>query len=511
MVHRPLPWPAGEALLLPQLYQAGIWAALVIGIGFTSVYAWRIASESTRMSAGLAATQLALSREHRLASLGALATAAAHELGTPLGTIAVVARELERALPENSPEIEDVRLLRAAGRTLPRHHRPARQSGRGDAGRHRAPAAGGAAGRHRRAVSRRRSGDRGHACADAADSRSPQVWRAPELLHGLGNIIENAADFASSRVRDRGPLGCRQPLRWSIEDDGPGFAPEIFERIGEPYVTSRPGHHALGETEMGPQGPLDEHEGMGLGFFIAKILLEQTGGVVKAANPPGGGARVAIAWARGVIDGPRAAGPAPEAGVTIDARAMRGLYVPPPSVTDDLSEDKTLLIVEDDRPLRERLARAMEARGFTVAIAESVAEGKARAKEAPPAYAVVDLKLDDGNGLDVVETLHTIRPESRVVVLTGFGNIATAVAAVKYGAIDYLPKPADADDILAALMATPGAKPKPPENPMSADRVRWEHIQRVYELCGHNVSETARRLNMHRRTLQRILAKRSPR
>ena len=174
-------------------------------------------------------------------------------------------------------------------------------------------------------------------------------------------------------------------------------------------------------------------------------------------------------------------------------------------------EEQTLLLVEDDRPLRERLARAMEARGFKVTIAESVAEGKARAKEMPPAYAVVDLKLDDGNGLDVVETLHVVRPDSRVVVLTGFGNIATAVAAVKYGAIDYLPKPADADDILAALLAQPGSKPKPPENPMSADRVRWEHIQRVYDLCGHNVSETARRLNMHRRTLQRILAKRSPR
>ena len=168
-------------------------------------------------------------------------------------------------------------------------------------------------------------------------------------------------------------------------------------------------------------------------------------------------------------------------------------------------EDKSLLIVEDDRPLRERLARAMEARGFTVAIAESVAEGRARAKESPPAYAVVDLKLEDGNGLDVVETLHSVRPDGRVVVLTGFGNIATAVAAVKYGAVDYLPKPADADDIRPASPATP------PENPMSADRVRWEHIQRVYELCGHNVSETARRLNMHRRTLQRILAKRSPR
>ena len=174
------------------------------------------------------------------------------------------------------------------------------------------------------------------------------------------------------------------------------------------------------------------------------------------------------------------------------------------------TEEKTLLLVEDDRPLRERLARAMEARGFTVSIAESVAEGKTKAKEAPPAYAVVDLKLDDGNGLDVVETLHVVRPDSRVVVLTGFGNIATAVAAVKYGAIDYLPKPADADDIVAALMAQPGSKPKPPENPMSADRVRWEHIQRVYEQCDRNVSETARRLRMHRRTLQRILAKYAP-
>lgn len=176
-----------------------------------------------------------------------------------------------------------------------------------------------------------------------------------------------------------------------------------------------------------------------------------------------------------------------------------------------LPEDRSLLILEDDRPFRERLARAMEARGFAVTIAENVAQGIARAKEMAPAFAVVDLKLDDGSGLDVVESLHAVRPDARVVVLTGFGNIATAVAAVKYGAIDYIPKPADADDILAALLAPAGQKPAPPENPMSADRVRWEHIQRVYELCGHNVSETARRLNMHRRTLQRILAKRSPR
>ncbi|HYM16979.1 MAG TPA: ActR/PrrA/RegA family redox response regulator transcription factor [Micropepsaceae bacterium] len=176
-----------------------------------------------------------------------------------------------------------------------------------------------------------------------------------------------------------------------------------------------------------------------------------------------------------------------------------------------LPEEKSVLLVEDDRPFRERLARAMQTRGFEVRIAETVKEGIAIARNNPPAYAVVDLKLEDGNGLDVVETLHETRPAARVVVLTGFGNIATAVAAVKFGAIDYLSKPADADEITQALLAPPGGKPSPPENPMSADRVRWEHIQRVYELCGHNVSETARRLNMHRRTLQRILAKRSPR
>jgi two-component system response regulator RegA len=176
-----------------------------------------------------------------------------------------------------------------------------------------------------------------------------------------------------------------------------------------------------------------------------------------------------------------------------------------------LPEDRSLLIVDDDRAFRERLARAMQSRGFEVLLAESVSEGIAMVKEKPPAFAVVDLKLEDGSGLEIVETLHASRRNARVVVLTGFGNIATAVAAVKFGALDYLPKPADADDIMGALLARTGEKPSPPQNPMSADRVRWEHIQRVYELCGHNVSETARRLNMHRRTLQRILAKRSPR
>ncbi|MCK0141394.1 ActR/PrrA/RegA family redox response regulator transcription factor [Aliiroseovarius sp. F20344] len=175
-----------------------------------------------------------------------------------------------------------------------------------------------------------------------------------------------------------------------------------------------------------------------------------------------------------------------------------------------IGEDASLLLVDDDEPFLRRLARAMEKRGFQPETAGSVAAGKAIATARPPAYAVVDLRLDDGNGLDVVETIRDKRPDARIVVLTGYGAIATAVAAVKLGAADYLSKPADANDITAALLAQPDELPPPPENPMSADRVRWEHIQRVYELCDRNVSETARRLNMHRRTLQRILAKRSP-
>ncbi len=177
----------------------------------------------------------------------------------------------------------------------------------------------------------------------------------------------------------------------------------------------------------------------------------------------------------------------------------------------DLGPDPTLLLVDDDEPFLRRLAKAMEKRGFAVETAGSVAAGRAIATARPPAYAVVDLRLQDGNGLDVVEVLREKREEARVVVLTGYGAIATAVAAVKIGATDYLSKPADADAIMQALLTTTGDLPPPPENPMSADRVRWEHIQRVYELCDRNVSETARRLNMHRRTLQRILAKRSPR
>ena len=174
-------------------------------------------------------------------------------------------------------------------------------------------------------------------------------------------------------------------------------------------------------------------------------------------------------------------------------------------------DNKTLLIVDDDNPFRERLARAMEKKGFIVTQAEGVKAGIESIKSKKPTFAVVDLRLGDGNGLEVVKEIQNSNNESRIIMLTGYGNIPTAVAAIKEGAIDYLAKPADADDVEKALLANPNTKAQPPENPMSADRVKWEHIHRVFELCNRNVSETARRLKMHRRTLQRILSKRSPR
>ena len=182
----------------------------------------------------------------------------------------------------------------------------------------------------------------------------------------------------------------------------------------------------------------------------------------------------------------------------------------PDDLGAEIGPDRSLLLIDDDETFVKRLAKAMEKRGFIPETAGSVAAGRAIALARPPAFAVVDLRLEDGNGLDVVEVLRERRPDCRIVVLTGYGAIATAVAAVKIGASDYLSKPADANDVTNALLSKNDTLPLPPENPMSADRVRWEHIQRVYEMCDRNVSETARRLSMHRRTLQRILAKRSP-
>ncbi len=190
---------------------------------------------------------------------------------------------------------------------------------------------------------------------------------------------------------------------------------------------------------------------------------------------------------------------------------MRKASLQTPQLKISDFKDKSLLILDDDDPLRGRLSRAMEKKGFMVKEAKTVAEGLEFVQKNPPNFAVVDLRLEDGNGLDVIKELSKNKSDSRIVMLTGYGNLPTAVAAVKAGAIDYIAKPVDADDVESALLAAPESKAKPPENPMSADRVKWEHIHRVFELCNRNVSETARRLKMHRRTLQRILSKRSPR
>lgn len=177
---------------------------------------------------------------------------------------------------------------------------------------------------------------------------------------------------------------------------------------------------------------------------------------------------------------------------------------------DELPPDRSLIIVEDDKVLLQRLRRAMETRGFVVRSADSVAEAITLIHDSPPAFAVVDIRLGRRNGLDVVAELSRVRPTARTIVLTGFDNYATAVSAIKLGAFDYLAKPADADDVINALLSPPNSKAPPPPDLISADRVKWEHIQRVYELCSRNVSETARRLAMHRRTLQRMLSKRAP-
>ncbi len=172
---------------------------------------------------------------------------------------------------------------------------------------------------------------------------------------------------------------------------------------------------------------------------------------------------------------------------------------------------KSLLIVDDDLPFRERLTRSMEKKGFQVDSSPSFKDAMVKVSQKTFDYAVVDMRLEDGSGLELLKEVQKLSPETKSLLLTGYGNIATAVAAIKSGAIDYLPKPAEIDQIYDALTNSKEVLPPPPENPMTADRIRWEHIQRVFIQCNRNVSETARRLRMHRRTLQRILNKHAPR
>ena len=173
--------------------------------------------------------------------------------------------------------------------------------------------------------------------------------------------------------------------------------------------------------------------------------------------------------------------------------------------------NKKLLIVDDDLPFRERLSRSMEKKGFDVESSPSFKVSLDMVSSKTFDFAVVDMRLEDGSGLELVKQIQKISPNTKSLLLTGYGNIATAVAAIKSGAIDYLPKPAEIEQIYDALTNSKEILPPPPENPMTADRIRWEHIQRVFIQCNRNVSETARRLRMHRRTLQRILNKHAPR
>jgi two-component system sensor histidine kinase RegB len=292
--HVPLPWNSDVPLRLPPLYQFGIVISLILGIGFTSVYAFRIADEATRMSAALTATQLALAREHRLASLGGLAAAAAHQLGTPLGTIALVARELERELA-TSAHGDDFRLLRAEAERcraiLTRLAQP-EESVLGQT--ERLPL-----GALLDDIAAPHRGVDVTIVIDVQAGTAPNVWRVPEVLHGLGNLVENAADFAEREVRLRARWNDNE-LRVEVVDDGPGFAAQIFEQIGEPYVTSRP---RRGSLEKANEPDYGKQEGMGLGFFIAKTLIEQTSGTLIARNRSEGGAVVTARWPRGAIDG----------------------------------------------------------------------------------------------------------------------------------------------------------------------------------------------------------------
>ena len=302
-----------------------------------------------------------------------------------------------------------------------------------------------------------------------------------------------------------------------MRDDGPGFAPEVLAKLGEPYVTSRPGG----------EGSRTGHIGMGLGFFIAKTLLERTGAVVTfpaTARPRRRRGRRPLAARRhrgaAVSDELREwrlaerlqrSDRMPQRRASAE-RAVGGRRMT--DLSDDVAAlpDKTLLVLDDDAPLRTRLGRALEQRGFEPTLVGSVAEALAAVKAHAPAFAVLDMRLEDGTGLKVVEAVrdaaarrqdhHADRLRQHRHRRGGGEGRRGRLSVQARRRRRRGPRPAG---------PRRRRRPPPPENPMSADRVRWEHIQRVYELCDHNVSETARRLNMHRRTLQRILAKRAPR
>jgi two-component system, sensor histidine kinase RegB len=295
--HMPLPWPKGQTFTLPPLYLAGFWAAISCGTVFSAIYARRTAEEARQMSAALRATELVLAHGQRLSALDGLAAAAAHELGTPLATIALVAKELQREVPKSSEHREDIDLL--ISQTARCREILSRLSNREQAqdhvfGRVSLPAL------IEDLVAPLRGSDVQIEISCAAEGKpetqEPVFLRNPAIAYGLGNILENAIDFAATAVRVEARWN-KASISVAITDDGPGFDPHIFDRLGDPFVTTRPGY-----TEAELQG--GGHEGMGLGLFIAKTLLERSGATVGLANRdgPARGARISIQWPRAAVD-----------------------------------------------------------------------------------------------------------------------------------------------------------------------------------------------------------------
>jgi two-component system sensor histidine kinase RegB len=300
-LHWPLPWDPQNPLLLPPLYIAGVWIALTLGIGFCLIYAWRTAEEARLMQTALAATQSALEREQRLSDLGALAAAAAHELGTPLGTIAVVARELERDMPAGSAWSEDVKLLRSQAERCREILTRLSQQGTGadeNTVAQRLPLAA--------LIDEIAEPHRGFGIdvnVHANGTGALVVVRNPEVVHGIGNLIENAVDFANTRV-DIEAVWTDEKVDMTISDDGTGFNAEILARLGEPYVTSRAGLESNRKEGAPANLHADGHAGMGLGFFIAKTLIERIGGTISFGNKPKGGAIVRMSLPRKNLESP---------------------------------------------------------------------------------------------------------------------------------------------------------------------------------------------------------------
>ena len=448
-----------------RLHLQGMWVAFSVAAVLTAYFVVQMSGAIDRRDAEMARIRDRAARTERLASLATLAAGAAHELGTPLATIAVVARELERSLraipgAPASPLLEDATLIRSElDRCRAILDRMAADVGQGPG---EAPAAFGVPELVAEAFATVPVEERVR--VEAATTGVDRIY-APRgaVLRVVQNLLENALDAARSvRLRVDADEG---GLLVVVEDDGPGMTREVLARVGEPFFSTKGPGRASASASSSPARCASRW-----------AVVSRSSRPRASARRPGPGSRAAGRPGRG-------------SRMASEARPLR------------------LLLVEDDDVLRRRLARAFRERGFVVGEAAGVAEAERAAREAPPSHALVDLRLGDGSGLDIVRALASLSPAPSVVVLTGYGSIATALEAVRLGARHYLTKPADVDEILAAFARERPADPLPPTAVPTLARVEWEHINRVLADCGGNVSQAARLLGIHRRSLQRKLAK----